>query len=427
RQIFQAMRPVFADLVQEVQRSLGHYTSLHRETRFKKLLALGNGFRLPGLQKYLEQNLNIPVHRLDGYNHLKTAGPADTPIFTENAMSFAVCYGLALQGLELTTIDANLLPGEIARERRWSAKRPWFAAAAAVLLAALAGPVWRSYADRSALEPGRPLATAKRVYDDLNRLRQARNQWVDQGKMEEQLVEKYLRLYGYRNLQPAVLGMISQCISKYATHQPRFGVTEAERADVLKQLQAKVPRHQRKIVIVEGLEMEFLPDYRQDSPSPDATMAQQEANRLPGGGPGLKVTLMGRTLLPRAQANADLLRPMLRRSEEIARLPQGNLPSPIQVRKWQVVRFLDMKATQGTESGAPERRSPTAMPRTDTEMYNRPAPGSSEEDKLEMPDLMFPGEDMSKDTRFEIRWILSIENDGLKPLESPRPDANEPD
>ena len=33
RQIFQAMRPVFADLVQEIQRCIGFYTSLHRETR----------------------------------------------------------------------------------------------------------------------------------------------------------------------------------------------------------------------------------------------------------------------------------------------------------------------------------------------------------------------------------------------------------
>jgi type IV pilus assembly protein PilM len=57
RQIFQAMRPVFADLVAEVQRSIGFYASTHRDARIKKIIALGGTFRLPGLQKYLNQNL----------------------------------------------------------------------------------------------------------------------------------------------------------------------------------------------------------------------------------------------------------------------------------------------------------------------------------------------------------------------------------
>src|SRR5581483_11805816 len=41
KQIFQAMRPVFADLVAEVQRSIGFYASVHRESRIKRVIALG--------------------------------------------------------------------------------------------------------------------------------------------------------------------------------------------------------------------------------------------------------------------------------------------------------------------------------------------------------------------------------------------------
>ena len=40
RQIFQAMRPVFADLVAEVQRSIGFYASVHRDSRIKKIVAV---------------------------------------------------------------------------------------------------------------------------------------------------------------------------------------------------------------------------------------------------------------------------------------------------------------------------------------------------------------------------------------------------
>ena len=96
RQVFQAMRPVFADLVQEIQRSIGYYTQKHRDTKFTRLIGLGNGFRLPGLQKFLERNLNIPVARIDSYNELSPSHNVNMPVFTENVLSFAVAYGLAL-------------------------------------------------------------------------------------------------------------------------------------------------------------------------------------------------------------------------------------------------------------------------------------------------------------------------------------------
>src|ERR1041384_4559556 len=74
RQIFQAMRPVFADLVAEVQRSIGFYASGHRDSRIKKIIAVGGTFKLPGLQKYLQQNLQLDVERLDT---LGAGAPAD--------------------------------------------------------------------------------------------------------------------------------------------------------------------------------------------------------------------------------------------------------------------------------------------------------------------------------------------------------------
>src|SRR5690606_38836498 len=67
RQIFQAMRPVFADLVSEVQRSIGFYASVHRDSRIERVLALGGTFKMPTLQKYLQQNLQVEVEKLDRF------------------------------------------------------------------------------------------------------------------------------------------------------------------------------------------------------------------------------------------------------------------------------------------------------------------------------------------------------------------------
>ena len=148
RQIFQVMRPVFAELVQEIQRSIGYYTSLHRDSRFKQLVGIGNGFRLPGMQKYLEQNLNMPVTQVESFARLSSADSR----FQENALSFGVAYGLAIQAMEESTIQTNLLPQALVRKRLWAAKKSWFSAAAAVLVLAAGIFVFRSYADLSQLK-----------------------------------------------------------------------------------------------------------------------------------------------------------------------------------------------------------------------------------------------------------------------------------
>ena len=259
KQIFQAMRPVFADLVQQIQRSVGRYTSLHRETRFKRLIGLGNGFRLPGLQKYLEQNLSIPVVRIDAYNKLKGSGPANTPIFTENIMSFAVAYGLAIQGLNQTVITTNLLPSEISRARLWSGKKPFFAAAAAVLLATLAVPVWRSYSDLGALEANSALAVARSRDSTISRLHQNYNQYVNQGREEQRTIERFAQMYGYHNIQPAIMNMISQSISHVAKDQPRMTDDEAQRAAELDRIKA-IARDQRNMIVVDQIQMTYLPN-----------------------------------------------------------------------------------------------------------------------------------------------------------------------
>src|SRR5436190_6260523 len=87
RQIFQAMRPVFADLVAEVQRSIGFYASVHRDSRIKRILSLGGTFKLPGLQKYLQQNLQLDVQRLDTVGAGQPADPKLAAAFNENILS----------------------------------------------------------------------------------------------------------------------------------------------------------------------------------------------------------------------------------------------------------------------------------------------------------------------------------------------------
>ncbi|RLS34228.1 MAG: type IV pilus assembly protein PilM [Planctomycetota bacterium] len=132
--VFQAMRPVFNDYVSEIQRSIGYFGSVNRSAKIRKIVGVGNGFRLAGLQKFLQQNLQYEVERLESLNGVSGDTVLTDPLFIDNMMTFAVPYGLALQAIGKTRIRTSLLPPEIVVERKIRSKKPWAIAAAAGLL-----------------------------------------------------------------------------------------------------------------------------------------------------------------------------------------------------------------------------------------------------------------------------------------------------
>ncbi len=151
RQIFTAMRPVFSDLVQELQRSLGYYQQLNPDAELKKLIGVGSTFRLPGLTKFLKQQLQLDVHRPDGFKRLVVPGKQDSEL-SGHAINLATAYGLALQGLGLESVSANLMPRQILSGRRWKAKQPWFIGAAACVAAAAVAAAGVFYMDQASYE-----------------------------------------------------------------------------------------------------------------------------------------------------------------------------------------------------------------------------------------------------------------------------------
>lgn len=137
RAVFQGMRPVFNDYVTEIQRSIGFFSSVNRNAKISRLVGVGNGFKLAGLQKYLQQNLSYDVDRVESFQALAGDQVLSAPLFQENILTFVVPYGLAIQALQQTDIHTSLLPPEITLTRKIRKKKPWAAAAAATLLAGL--------------------------------------------------------------------------------------------------------------------------------------------------------------------------------------------------------------------------------------------------------------------------------------------------
>lgn len=291
RQVFQAMRPVFADLVQEIQRSVGFYNSLRRETRFKRILGLGSGFRLPGLQKFLEQNLNIPVVRIDGFNALQPSPTVSAPQFTENVLGFAVAYGLGLQGLGLTRVDTNLLPDEIASQRRWAAKRGWFTAAAALLVAAAVALTVRAYSDRGKLgETSSDFTAAQTFYNTYNSYRRQLNTYAGQGQEETQKAQQMLELLEYRDFWPGFLQMLNVAMDNTQVGGGRLGQMQRLVGENPDDPALQNPRLERAFITVMDLQTEYLPEIRDERAllrPGGAAGSSSEPGLGPGFGPGM--------------------------------------------------------------------------------------------------------------------------------------------
>lgn len=204
RQIYVAMRPVFSDLVQEIQRSLGYYQSLNRNADLTQLIGFGSTFRLPGLRKFLKQQLQIEVVRPSGYKRLAAEGKRASDL-ANHALNFATAYGLALQGLGEEAVSANILPAQILKQRMWRAKQPWVAAASGLIVASsllAAGKLW---ADKGTLSASRDLY-ADDVKSALRKAELLKRKWdAIEVQGSSQQIESFQRVLDYRDVWPKIL------------------------------------------------------------------------------------------------------------------------------------------------------------------------------------------------------------------------------
>lgn len=215
RQIFQAMRPVFSDLVQEVQKSLGYYQSLNRDSNVTRVVGLGSTFRLPGLTKFLKQQLQMDVSRAGKFEKIAVEGKREAD-FADNALNLATAYGLALQGLGEGKVNCNLLPSHLLQARMWRAKQPWFAAAAACLVVAAGVALFSLFETRSSWAE-RAEQTDQRFDSVVSEAQGFERQWneIQQANDPRRRIENVRGILDYRNVWTGVLRDISQAVSTY--------------------------------------------------------------------------------------------------------------------------------------------------------------------------------------------------------------------
>ncbi|MFI4862025.1 MAG: type IV pilus assembly protein PilM [Phycisphaerales bacterium JB063] len=300
KQIFQAMRGVFHDLVQEIQRSLGFYQSMNRDAELDKVVGVGSTWKLPGLRKYLKQHLQMEVSRPDGFKRLEVDGKRESE-FSKQAVTMATAYGLALQGLEMESVSANILPQMILRQRMWKAKQPWIGAAAACIAIGAGVAAVTQYVKASSYDS---VASAQgpQVQKAINDARMFKGEIATvQSEDPRPEIDNYRRSFDYRDLMPKLTADINLALQAIGT-QPELITGTPEEI-------AAIPRNQRRQIWIDEISTSF-------QPKPGSAEVPDLAGRVAPGlefftpatettprvGPTIKVTITGRTPLNQVAA-----------------------------------------------------------------------------------------------------------------------------
>jgi len=294
RAVFQSMRPVFSDLSAEFQRSIGAYTSVNRESQVQRLYALGNAFRLPGLLKFLQQNLGIAVNRVETFSKLKLAEGLNEPEFSENVLTFAPAYGLAIQGLDQARVTTDLMPAEIVREALWSTKQYWFAAAAGCLVLA-AGAVWlRAVGDLSAISNDRD-EHQPAIQAVVNKYNSYKTQYqkLKGGPLgESSLVEDVAKISAQRKVMPKLMQVLTSAIPKPPGELAQVRTGKEYKAVIEEMKRRNIQRKNRELVFITRIAPQYIPEITPE----ELERLQPSARR--GRAAAVSKTAMGRGRMP---------------------------------------------------------------------------------------------------------------------------------
>ncbi|MCC7408288.1 MAG: pilus assembly protein PilM, partial [Phycisphaeraceae bacterium] len=415
KQIFQAMRPVFSDLVQELQRSLGYYQSLNRDAALRRMVGVGSTFRLPGLQKFLKQQLQIEVTRLSGFKKLTVQGKEDVE-FADEAVNLATAYGLALQGLGMERVSANILPAAVRQQKQWRAKQPWFAAAAGVVVAATAWNALTLVQARSAFDKGE-LSSVDGVVTQASNLK---NRWDEAAQAADPRAQMRTlqALLDGRSVWPLILSDIEAALEA-ANPQPQTLAADYRKI-------AEVPRAERRRIYITSMATSYRigsgdpsvagwspssvssrPDEQQASPwRTDPWAAAADGSSLP---PSFQVTLRGTT--PNKDGVTFFTQTFVSKLREQAQ--RNDRPYKMVISANPVVEFDKVASGPGAarRPGESMYPGPAMMPPG----YNSslPMPGMSSsagsaDMALVLPTRPLADEPSQEDWRFEIRWTIEL-------------------
>ena len=211
----------------------------------KTMIGIGSTFKIPGLRKFIGQQLQIDVVRLDEFKPDRRHGPGGGGLRRERGEHGHGVRARPSRRGAWRRSTPNLVPVKALREQMWHTKTKWFAAAAAIFVAGAATTLYHPVKDRGVLLPGDgpPEATsAMRSGKEYKQQLEVAQSGTNVGST----VSNVRRLLDYRAIWPHLVHDVSLALQSTEPQKSLLGSDVGE-------IRA-VPATERRLVTLERLD-----------------------------------------------------------------------------------------------------------------------------------------------------------------------------
>ncbi len=131
------IRTVLTRLHAEISRSVNFYRSQQGGSAPTRLFLTGGTARLPQLDQFFTESLQVEVDYLNPFNGVKFGAKIDQAVLETDLFALTESVGLALRGGDEAWLKINLMPPELVNEARAIKRIPFLALGGLAFLAAL--------------------------------------------------------------------------------------------------------------------------------------------------------------------------------------------------------------------------------------------------------------------------------------------------
>lgn len=134
-----AIRNALSRLPAEISRTTNYYRSQHGGSAPRRIFLAGGGANLPYTLEFFQEKLNLPVEYFNPLRNVSLGKGVDAATIQREGHLMGELVGLGLRGIGKSKINIDLVPAVVEQSRASDRRKPFFIAAAAVLLAGMAG------------------------------------------------------------------------------------------------------------------------------------------------------------------------------------------------------------------------------------------------------------------------------------------------
>jgi type IV pilus assembly protein PilM len=152
------IRNALTRLPAEISRTTNYYRSQHGGSAPRRVLLAGGGANLPYTLEFFQEKLNLPVEYFNPVRNIALGKGVDPELVQREGHLMGELVGLGLRGIGKSAINIDLVPMVVEQARAADRRKPFFIAAAAVVLGGVAAwAAFQNVAASSAMEEARTM------------------------------------------------------------------------------------------------------------------------------------------------------------------------------------------------------------------------------------------------------------------------------